>query len=270
MGKTALNYLLTQEYAKEKSKDQRYDQVWSDFMNTYGENGSGLTSLLNTRDGMLADAFGKYKTSLDGTTSTYTGALSDLAAKLNSDDSKVTFGLEGFDPLKVTTRQARADTSTQADIARNIYGANLLPTSEEYNYNTNKANSTLDKYKALQSLAQSMQGGNTMGVVNAYSGGQAGNGQMGALGTIGALSSLIGNTGQSAGGIAQLLKAMGVGGTAAGITDAGVASALAGGAGLTGAGTAALWAGADAAIPAIAAGAGDALAAAAPTLLALV
>ena len=71
-------------------------------------------------------------------------------------------------------------------------------------------------------------------------------------------------------GIAQLLKAMGVGGTAAGITDAGVASALAGGAGLTGAGTTALWAGADAAIPAIAAGAGDALAAAAPMMLALV
>ena len=270
MGKTALNYLLTQEYAKEKSKDQRYDQVWSDFMSTYGENGSGLTNLLNTRDGMLADAFGKYKTSLDGTTNTYTGALSDLGNRLNSDASKVTFGLEGFDPLKVTTRQARADTATQADIARNIYGANLLPASEEYTYSTNKANSTLDKYKALQSLAQGMQGGNTMGVVNAYSGGQAGNGQMGALGTIGALSSLIGNTGQSAGGIAQLLKAMGVGGSAAGITDAGVASALAGGAGLTGAGTAALWAGADAAIPAIAAGAGEALAAAAPMLLALV
>lgn len=243
MGNTAINALLTAEYGKEKAKDQRYDQVWNDFMSSY----SNLGSDIDNYHTLLKDAFGNYKTGLDNTTNTYTGTLSGLADKLNAPESKVSFGLAGFDPVTMTTRQAREDVGTLGDIAKNIYSANRLPASEQYNYDKTAASGTMDKYNALKDLATQVRGGDTGSVVNAYAGTRSQD--MGPMGALGAIGNILGATGQGAGGVMRGLGALG-------FKLPGMGAATTAGAGATGAGAGAGAAGTAGAGAAGAAGAG--------------
>lgn len=204
MGNTAINALLTAEYGKEKAKDQRYDQVWNDFMSSY----SNLGSDIDNYHTLLKDAFGNYKTGLDNTTNTYTGTLSGLADKLNAPESKVSFGLAGFDPVTMTTRQAREDVGTLGDIAKNIYSANLLPASEQYNYDKTAASGTMDKYNALKDLATQMRGGDTASVVNAYAGSQGANQDLGTLGKLATVSNVLGALGGGAAGLGTFINSL--------------------------------------------------------------
>lgn len=252
---------LAQQAEAENRKQARYDTVWNDYMSEYGNLGGNI----DTKNKKLEDAFNSFFSSLNDTTGQYTGAIAGLADKLNSPESKVTFGLEGFDPITSTKRSAREDVGTLSDLAKSIYAANLVPAEQKYNYDQTAANSVLDHYNALLQAAQTQQGGDQNGVVNAYSGWkgatEGSGGKTGALGSIGAISSLLGSTGQGAAGISKLLSALGYGAKAGG-TVAGAGAGL-------GAGASALWAGGDAALSGLAAGAGEAGAAAGPALLAL-
>ena len=156
---------LANQAEAENRKQARYDTVWNDYMSEYGN----LSSNIDTKNKMLEDAFNSYFSSLNDTTGQYAGAIAGLADKLNSPESKVTYGLEGFDPITSTKRSAREDVGTLSDLAKNIYAANLVPTTQKYNYDQTAANSVLDKYNALLGAAQAQSGGNQNGVASAYS-----------------------------------------------------------------------------------------------------
>lgn len=168
MGKTALNAILTAQANNEQAKTKRYDELWNDYMDAYGSNGSGLKNLLDSKNASLDDAFNTYFNSMTGNTGAYTGAMSGLRDKLNAPESKVTFGLAGFDPITSTKASARNDVSSLMDIAGKIYGADSTLAGEKYNYGQTKANSIMDLYNAMQTAAQGAQGGDLSSVAGTY------------------------------------------------------------------------------------------------------
>jgi len=168
MSKTALNAILAAQAGTEKAKTERFNRLWDGFMSVYGTGGAGLKSLIDQSNGLQAAANDTFLNSIDNNTGTYTGALADLGNRLNSDASKVTFGLEGFDPITSTKRSAREDVGALAGLAGNAFIARNDAATKRFATDTDEAESVMDYYNAMSAAREGAQSGDLSGLAQTY------------------------------------------------------------------------------------------------------
>ena len=130
MSDTARNMLILDMINKQNAENAQKQTTWDAFMDAYEK----MPQVFSDEESYLRQNFADNLNNIQGITDTYTGSLSDYASRLDAPESKVTFGLQGFDPISVTTKQARQDVNTLSDLAGRIYGANMSPATMKLQY----------------------------------------------------------------------------------------------------------------------------------------
>lgn len=130
MSDTARNMLILDMINKQNAENAQKQTTWDAFMDAWEQ----MPQVFENEENYLRQSFNDNLGNIQGITDNYTGSLSDYAARLDAPESKVTFGLEGFDPISVTTRQARQDVNTLTDLAGKIFGANMSPATMKLQY----------------------------------------------------------------------------------------------------------------------------------------
>ena len=130
MSDTARNMLILDMINKQNAENAQKQTTWDAFMDAYEK----MPQVFSDEESYLRQNFADNLGNIQGITDNYTGSLSDYAARLDAPGSKVSFGLEGFDPMSVTTRQARQDVNTLTDLAGKTYAANMSPATMKLQY----------------------------------------------------------------------------------------------------------------------------------------
>ena len=130
MSDTATNMLILDMINKQNAENTQKQTTWDAFMDSYEK----MPQVFADEESYLRQNFADNLGNIQGITDTYTGNLNNYASRLDAPESKVTFGLQGFDPISVTTNQARQDVGTLSDLAAKIFGANMSPASMKLQY----------------------------------------------------------------------------------------------------------------------------------------
>ena len=130
MSDTARNMLILDMINKQNAENAQKQTTWDAFMDSYEK----MPQVLADEESYLRQNFADNLSNIQGITDTYTGNLNNYASRLDAPESKVTFGLQGFDPISVTTKQARQNVNTLSDLAGKIYGANMSPATMKLQY----------------------------------------------------------------------------------------------------------------------------------------
>ena len=130
MSDTARNMLILDMINKQNAENAQKQTTCDAFMDAYEK----MPQVFSDEESYLRQNFADNLSNIQGITDTYTGNLNNYASRLDAPESKVTFGLEGFDPISVTTKQARQDVNTLSDLAGKIYGANMSPATMKLQY----------------------------------------------------------------------------------------------------------------------------------------
>lgn len=130
MSDTATNMLILDMINKQNAENTQKQTTWDAFMDSYEK----MPQVFADEESYLRQNFADNLGNIQGITDTYTGNLNNYASRLDAPESKVTFGLEGFDPMSVTTRQARQDVNTLTDLAGKTYAANMSPATMKLQY----------------------------------------------------------------------------------------------------------------------------------------
>ena len=130
MSDTARNMLILDMINKQNAENDQKQTTWDAFMDSYEK----MPQVFADEESYLRQNFADNLGNIQGITDTYTGNLNNYASRLDAPESKVTFGLEGFDPMSVTTRQARQDVNTLTDLAGKTYAANMSPATMKLQY----------------------------------------------------------------------------------------------------------------------------------------
>ena len=130
MSDTARNMLILDMINKQNAENAQKQTTWDAFMDAYEK----MPQVFSDEESYLRQNFADNLNNIQGITDTYTGNLNNYASRLDAPESKVTFGLQGFDPISVTTKQARQDVNTLSDLAGKIYGANMSPATMKLQY----------------------------------------------------------------------------------------------------------------------------------------
>lgn len=146
----------TQETKKTiPARDEDANTIWDQYMSSFGtidDNIMGQSSYLD-------NAFSKYSNAIGSANNTYQGTLNGLINRLNSNDNKISFGMEGQSPISFTSRQDRENAEIISNLAQNILTSkSTLPTAtyaEAQENNPYKAKLTL--YNMLSDIANRME-----------------------------------------------------------------------------------------------------------------
>jgi uncharacterized protein YukE len=107
-------------------RDTDTTKIWNDFMSSYGN----LSGDLSGQSSYLDSAFSDYSKSIGSSNTQYQSTLNNLISGLNSDENKISFGMEGSSPVSFTSKQDRENAELLSTLAGNILSSkSTLPTA---------------------------------------------------------------------------------------------------------------------------------------------
>lgn len=150
-----------------------------------------LEARILNQEKWLGGEHDKYMSSLSGATEKYSGILERLAGMLNAPSSKVSFGLQGFDPMTVLPQSTLREASALDALAEKSRAAAMTVPLEQWGYSQQHTPYTgnLKYWDVINQLAQAEEN-RRYGIPSTTQTGSLTQGSVNPLTTLGVLGNL--------------------------------------------------------------------------------